>query len=145
MNYVRPTKRSTGPQPFSVGTHSAKIVKIIRKQTKTKKDMFMIFLEGSAKESGVYFLTFGFDNTQENMNFLLASIEDNGAEIPNIQFGYNPETFHFLTGKDVYIEVEEKEYKGEVKPAVIAFLTLDEFEKSGDEFADQEPFTDEWN
>ncbi|MBW9285515.1 type III secretion system protein PrgE, partial [Enterococcus faecalis] len=35
-----------------------------------------------------------------------------------------------LKGKDVYIQVEEQEYKGKVKHAVTNFLTQDEFEES---------------
>lgn len=137
MKYERPLKRNTGPDPFSIGTHSATIEKVIRKKSKNDNNMFMLTLEGKAKEAGVFFLTFGNNYTQENMSYLLASIEDNGTDIPEIAFGYNADTLNFLIGKDVFIKVE-------MKPTITTFLTLQEFEENGDEFDEQEPFSDEW-
>lgn len=91
--------------------------------------MFLLSL-GKSNEKGVYFLTFGNDYTEDNLRYILVSIQDNGVEIPDVDFGYNRETFEFLKGKDVYIQVEEQEYKGKVKHAVTNFLTQDEFEES---------------
>lgn len=132
MKYERPTKRTDGPKKFTVGTHPAKINKITPKKTKKGGDMFIIFLEGNNEEQGLAFLVFGNDFTKENMNYILASIEDNGQEIPDMSFGFNKVTYDFLLGKEVYIEVIEKEYKGEMSPSVNKFLTLVEYEESSD-------------
>ncbi|MGO2697691.1 MAG: type III secretion system protein PrgE, partial [Enterococcus faecalis] len=112
------------------GTHAAVIEKVQKKRSQKGNDMFLLSLLGKSNEKGVYFLTFGNDYTEDNLRYILASIQDNGVEIPDVDFGYNRETFEFLKGKDVYIQVEEQEYKGKVKHAVINFLTQDEFEES---------------
>ena len=132
MKYERPIERSNGPKQFDVGTHAAIITRVVNLYTKKKKQpMFMIHLEGANKESGVAFLIFGNDYTKETLSFILASIEDNGVDIPDISYGYNVETAAFLTGKDVYIEVIEREEKGEIKRSVDKFLTMNEFEEIG--------------
>lgn len=133
MNYQRPTERRNGFKQFSVGTHAATIKKVVNKKAKSGSDMFILSLEGKNEEQGRFFLTFGNDFTQDNMNFLLASIEDNGVEIPEIAFGYNPDTLRFLTGKDVYIQVEEGMYQGKPQVQIKEFLTLEEFEESEEE------------
>ena len=92
--------------------------------------MFTIYLEGANEERGVFYLTFGNEYTDENLSFLIASIEDNGVDIPDLDFGFNKETFLFLHNKDVFINVEIKPFNGENKEAVTQFLTLDEFENS---------------
>ncbi|MBT2156427.1 type III secretion system protein PrgE, partial [Enterococcus faecalis] len=111
-------------------THAAVIEKVQKKRSQKGNDMFLLSLLGKSNEKGVYFLTFGNDYTEDNLRYILASIQDNGVEIPDVDFGYNRETFEFLKGKDVYIQVEEQEYKGKVKHAVTNFLTQDEFEES---------------
>lgn len=133
MNYHRPVKREISEKNFNVGTHAATISKI--KATKSRKgaDMFMMFLMGKNGEKGVYFLTFGNDFTQNNLNFILASIEDNGVDIPDMMFGYNPHTTDFMVGKNVYISVEDQFYNGETKPSVTVFLSQHEFENSAEE------------
>lgn len=130
MQYQRPLQRTEGFKPFDIGTHQATITKIRRKKSSRENDMFLIFLEGMNEERGVYFLTFGTEYTDENLAFLLASIEDGGVDIPAMNFGYNRETYEFLLNKDVLIAVELQSYKGEIKPTVTKFLTLDEFEQS---------------
>ncbi|MFG5498795.1 type III secretion system protein PrgE, partial [Enterococcus faecalis] len=110
--------------------HAAVIEKVQKKRSQKGNDMFLLSLLGKSNEKGVYFLTFGNDYTEDNLRYILASIQDNGVEIPDVDFGYNRETFEFLKGKDVYIQVEEQEYKGKVKHAVTNFLTQDEFEES---------------
>ena len=115
---------------FELGTHAAVIEKVQKKRSQKGNDMFLLSLLGKSNEKGVYFLTFGNDYTEDNLRYILVSIQDNGVEIPDVDFGYNRETFEFLKGKDVYIQVEEQEYKGKVKHAVTNFLTQDEFEES---------------
>ena len=110
--------------------HVPLIEKVQKKRSQKGNDMFLLSLLGKSNEKGVYFLTFGNDYTEDNLRYILASIQDNGVEIPDVDFGYNRETFEFLKGKDVYIQVEEQEYKGKVKHAVTNFLTQDEFEES---------------
>ena len=75
--------------------------------------MFYSLWEKVTKK-GFIFLTFGNDYTEDNLRYILVSIQDNGVEIPDVDFGYNRETFEFLKGKDVYIQVEEQEYKGKL-------------------------------
>ncbi|MGX7203079.1 type III secretion system protein PrgE [Enterococcus plantarum] len=133
MKYQRPTERRNGFKQFAVGTHAATITKVQNKQAKSGSDMFILFLEGKNEEQGRFSLTFGNDFTQDNMNFLLASIEDNGVEIPDLTFGYNPDTLKFLTRKDVYIRVEEGSYQGQPQVQIKEFLTLEEFENSEEE------------
>lgn len=130
MNYQRPIQRTEGMKPFQLGTHQAKITKVQRKKSSKGNDMFLIFVEGMNEEKGIYFLTFGTEYTNENLNFILASIEDGGVDIPELDFGYTRETYEFLRNKDVFISVELKSYKGETKPTITKFLTLDEFEQS---------------
>ena len=121
MKYERPLKRESQIKEFELGTHAAVIEKVQKKRSQKGNDMFLLSLLGKSNEKGVYFLTFGNDYTEDNLRYILASIQDNG---------YNRETFEFLKGKDVYIQVEEQEYKGKVKHAVTNFLTQDEFEES---------------
>ena len=130
MKYERPLKRESQIKEFELGTHAAVIEKVQKKRSQKGNDMFLLSLLGKSNEKGVYFLTFGNDYTEDNLRYILASIQDNGVEIPDVDFGYNRETFEFLKGKDVYIQVEEQEYRGKVKHAVINFLTQDEFEES---------------
>ncbi|EGO2510613.1 type III secretion system protein PrgE [Enterococcus faecalis] len=130
MKYERPLKRESQIKEFELGTYAAVIEKVQKKQSQKGNDMFLLSLLGKSNEKGVYFLTFGNDYTEDNLRYILASIQDNGVEIPDVDFGYNRETFEFLKGKDVYIQVEEQEYKGKVKHAVTNFLTQDEFEES---------------
>lgn len=130
MKYERPLKRESQIKEFELGTQAAVIEKVQKKRSQKGNDMFLLSLLGKSNEKGVYFLTFGNDYTEDNLRYILASIQDNGVEIPDVDFGYNRETFEFLKGKDVYIQVEEQEYKGKVKHAVINFLTQDEFEES---------------
>lgn len=103
----------------------------------------MLTIEGQKKESLMFFLVFGNNYTEENLNYLLASIEDNGVEIPDMAFGYTPETLNFLKGKDVFIKVEMKPYKEEMQPTITTFLTLQEFEESGEE-AEDTSMSDDW-
>ncbi|GMC15761.1 type III secretion system protein PrgE [Enterococcus faecalis] len=130
MKYERPLKRETQIKQFELGTHAARITTVNKTKSKKGNDMFVLSIVGKNEEKGAFYLTFGNDYTEDNLRYLLASIQDNGVEIPDVDFGYNRETFEFLKGKDVYIQVEEQEYKGKVKHAVTNFLTQDEFEES---------------
>jgi hypothetical protein len=132
MKYTRPAARTeAGFKTFEVGTHAATITSIGKKDSKNGSKMFVLSLEGKEGEKGTYFLVFGNDYTENNLSFLLASIEDAGAEIPDIEFGHNKLTYQFLNGKEVFIRVEMQEYKGSSRPTITEFLTLDEFENSG--------------
>ena len=113
MKYERPLKRESQIKEFELGTHAAVIEKVQKKRSQKGNDMFYS-LFGKSNEKGVYFLTFGNDYTEDNLRYILVSIQDNGVEIPDVDFGYNRETFEFLKGKDVYIQVEEQEYKGKL-------------------------------
>ncbi|EHV0179359.1 type III secretion system protein PrgE [Enterococcus faecalis] len=129
MNYQRPIKRTTGYKNFNVGTHQVKITGVKKTKSSKGNNMFRLFVEGSQGEKGQYFLTFGTEYTDESLTFLIASIEDAGTDIPDLDFGFNRATFDFLLKKDAFIQVEMKEYKGKSQPAITKFLTLDEFEQ----------------
>lgn len=144
MRYSRPVKREPSEKTFSVGTHAATIKKVSNKKAKSGSNMFMLSIEGQNEEKGMFFLVFGNDYTEENMNYLLSSIEDNGVDIPDLEFGWNKATFAFLENKEVYINVELREYKGEMKPTITTFLTLAEFEGS-EEFDETEEDPDGFN
>ena len=141
MKYNRPTERRTY-QDFETGMHEATIQKVTASKTRENKDMMVLRLAGSNDESGFYNLAFGNDYTEENLSFILTSIEDNGIEIPDIDFDYNQATANFLTGKPVYILVEPKTYQGETRQNITAFLTLAEFEgvEEDDETFENEGF-----
>lgn len=131
MKYTRPEARTeAGFKTFQVGTHAAAITSIGTKDASSGAKMFTLSLEGKEGEKGKFYLVFGNDFTENNMSFLLASIEDAGADIPDIDFGYNKPTYQYLKGKEVYIRVEEKEFRGKPQAAITEFLTLDEFENS---------------
>ncbi|WP_462259286.1 type III secretion system protein PrgE [Vagococcus teuberi] len=129
MRYQRPIPRRTISKEFEEGVYQAKIVSVRREKSKKKQDMFVLTLEGVQGERVSYFLTFGTVYTQSNMNYLLASIESNKVEIPDISYGFNRQTYEFLKGKQVYIKIEMKKYKGVTKPQVESFLMREEYEE----------------
>lgn len=142
MKYTRPLQREEEKNEFSIGSHPATITTV--KETisrNTGSDMFIMKVVGEKGEEVTFYLTFGNDYTEKNINFLLASIEDNGVEIPDIDFGYNKQTRNFLRGKAVYIEVKKKDYKGNKSNAIDKFLSLAEFEESE---VSQENAYDDW-
>lgn len=145
MKYTRQNVRTEGYKKFDVGTHAATIKKVIKKPAKSGSKMFVLSLEGKNDEKGSYYLVFGNDYTEGNLNFLLSSIEDNGADIPDIDFGYNPGTFEFLGNKEVYIEVEDKIFNGKMQPQIVKFLTLDEFETSEQLDGNKGESDDDWD
>lgn len=129
MRYQRPIKNREVKIPFSPGVHEAIITGVIMKKSKKDTDMFVIILENAGgDESGVFCLTFGTDFTDTTLTFLIASIEDNGVEIPSIDFGYNKETANFLKNKKVYIKVEESLFDGELRSSVKTFLSQEELD-----------------
>lgn len=143
MKYERPAKRDEGPKIFELGSHAATIKKVEKKTSKSGNQMFMLKLEGTQKEQGVFFLVFGNDYTAPNLNYILASIEDNGIEIPEIVYGHNKATFEFLENKEVYINVTDELNQGELKRTIKTFLTLDEFEKC-DLIEDEQSQEESW-
>jgi len=151
MRYERPIERQEGPKQFTPGTHSATITKVIKtRSNKSGKPMFNLQLVGKQEEQGLFFLTFGNAYTEDNIRFILASIEDNGVDIPDIEFGFNKDTYDFLRNKDVYIRVEEGQYLGKPQMKITEFLTLEEFENSEeptefDDFGSGEDSQDDWD
>lgn len=65
----------------------------------TGAPMFRMLVTGENEEEATHYLVFGNSYTESNVNFLLASIEDNGVDIPDIDFGFNPETLNFFKRK----------------------------------------------
>lgn len=131
MKYTRPLQREEIKNEFSIGSHPATIKKVKNMFSKnTGAPMFRMLVTGENEEEATHYLVFGNSYTESNVNFLLASIEDNGVDIPDIDFGFNPETLNFLKGKAVYIEIKETEYKGSKQNSIDKFLNLKEFEES---------------
>ena len=129
MEYQRPLTRRAINRYFDDGIHQATIKSIeTRKSKKSKLNMFVITIEGSFGEEITYYLTFDTSYTEKNLNYILASIEANGVDIPLMKFGFNRQTDEFLTGKKVYINVGTKKYKGVNKAEITAFLTKEEVE-----------------
>ncbi|WP_242359025.1 type III secretion system protein PrgE [Lactococcus petauri] len=128
MRYKRPTGNRNEKKEFALGVHEAEIKFVKMKQSSKGNDVFLMLLKGEEGETAFFNFTFGKDFTEENMNYLLASIEDHGVDIPDLAFDYSQETADFLKGQTVYILVEEKEFKGEVQHAVSAFFTQEEYE-----------------
>lgn len=128
MKYKKPDKNREEKIPFAPGIHEAVIEKVVMQKSKKGADMFMIFVSGTKGESSLSFLTFGNDFAEENLGYILSSIEDNGYEIPDIDFDYNKETAAFLTGKEVYIKVKESEYNGEIQYSIDRFLSQEEYD-----------------
>lgn len=129
MEYRRPLTRRAINRYFDDGVHQVTIKIVEKRKSKKKKlNMFELTLEGAKGEEISYFLTFDTGYTEKYLNYILASIEANGVEIPGIRFGFNRQTDEFLTGKKVYINVDTTKYKGTKKPFVSAFLSKEEFE-----------------
>ena len=124
MKYKKPDKNREEKTPFAPGIHEAVIEKVVMQKSKKGADMFMIFVSGTKGESSLSFLDFA----EENLGYILSSIEDNGYEIPDIDFDYNKETAGFLTGKEVYIKVKEGEYNGEIQYSIDRFLSQEEYD-----------------
>lgn len=120
-------KKRNKIQYFPVGRHQAKIIDVQMSESKNENEMFKITVS-DGQYQGAYYLTFNTVYTKENLSFILMSIEDNGEEIPDIDFGYNYETAQFLEGKSVYIEVEEEFFQKKKLTKISSFLLLDEYE-----------------
>ncbi|GAK31327.1 hypothetical protein WOSG25_090240 [Weissella oryzae SG25] len=130
MRYSRPTERRTKAIDFPAGYHDVRIADVTATTAKNKEtQMFVLKLIGSLSEVGYYNLTFGNSMTDENIGFILASIEDHGVEIPDIDFAYNRQTVDFLNGKQAYIKVTTERYRGTDKGRVDEFVTAAEFNK----------------
>lgn len=128
MRYKKPERNREEKIPFTPGIHEAVIEKVVMQRSKKGADMFMIFVAGSNEESSLSFLTFGNDFTEESLGYILSSIEDNGCEIPDLDFDYNEQTANFLAGKEVYIKIKESEYNGEIQYSVESFLSQEEYD-----------------
>ena len=126
--YQRPTLKRGEYKNFELGRHAAVIKKVKLAKTTTDKDKFTIIVKGKDGESGIFNLVFGTDFSEISLNYILASIEDNGYEIPMIDFDYNEETASFLEGKSVYIRVALADWGGEEVNAITEFLNEEEFE-----------------
>ncbi|SJZ45373.1 hypothetical protein SAMN02745116_00363 [Pilibacter termitis] len=143
MKYARPTRTKRDYQPFALGTHQATIKNVKLTETKKGVPMFSMLVAGGNNQSGFYNLVFETDYTEENLGFILASIEDNGVDIPDIEFGYTEETANFLKGKSVYVEVKEEIYKENIRNVIAAFLDQAEFEGDEDDLPYEEE--DDWH
>ena len=120
-------------QYFPVGKHQAKITNVQMTESRNENEMFKITVS-DGQYQGFYYLTFNTAYTEDNLNFILMSIEDTGEEIPDIDFGYTYETAQFLKGKSVYIEVEEDSFQKKKRTKISSFLSLDEYEDSNSLF-----------
>lgn len=143
MKYTRPQKRNVETVPFPKGKHLAKIVAAKFDLSKDKnRRMITLRLIGQLNEVAYYNLLFGTTLTEDQLGFLLASIEDNGVTIPELDYGYNEDTITFLKGKKVFIDVVEQKYKGKIQGKINRFLTKSEFDGQ-DLTVDDDPFQNE--
>lgn len=128
--YARPTSSGQKKEKkisFEPGSYEAVIKNVYLEKTKTKKKKLVLQIAGDEGQIGYYHLVFDTPYTENNMNCILALIEDNGEEIPDMDFDYNQKTADFLKEKAVYILVEEEDWQGEVKPAITSFLQEEEY------------------
>jgi hypothetical protein len=132
MKYQRPNNTRKEYTEFEAGKHQAIIQKVTMTKTKKGNDMFRLRIAGKNGESGFYNLVFDTEFVEENLGFILASIEDNGEDIPDLDFDYNSETANFLEKKEVYISVAEEEYQGKIRGKIKAFLVEETFEDEED-------------
>lgn len=138
MNYTRPSDRRKVAVEFPVGNNHAVILDAKLNVSKnTGANMISLKLAGKLNEIGYYHLVFGNTMTAVNLTFLLASIEDNGVNIPDMDFAYNQSTVDFLKGKPVYIKVIKERYKGGDHSKIAEFMTSEEF--GVEQHADSQP------
>lgn len=152
MKFDRKTSRSNSSSQenkikfFKPGKNEGTIKSVELKQNKNKDNMFQMVIEGENGEKGYYFLTFGNDYTEDNLNYLLTSIEDHGYSIPDMNFWFNRETADFLEEKEIYFNVEDEKINGKTMYNIKRILLLSEFEgeDSGESFEDDyDPFSNE--
>ena len=127
VNYHKQEGNREKATPFEVGAHLATIKRVSLKKAKAGLEKLVLLLEGENGETGFYNLTFN-DFVAENLNLILTSIDDNGEPIPEMSFGYDGATAHFLTGKEVYIKVGMETYQGERRSVIKTFLNQEEFD-----------------
>lgn len=146
MKFERPKSRELERKDFEVGVHVAHIYSIDKQKSGKGNDMFVLTIEGQNGEQVRNYMAFGTPYSELNLSYLLASIQDNGVDIPDIEFGYNPETLKFLLKKSVYIEIEPNEYEGTIRYQLKTFLTQEEFENGGSEATtkDATDANDDW-
>ncbi len=128
---------------FDEGVHEGTIKFAKLTKSSSGSDMMTLFVEGHHGEGAFYNLTFSSDNieaSEEFMNYILSSIEDNGVEIPDLDFGYNQATVQFLKNKAVYIRIKHKTYQGKLDGKIQDFLNQEEFEDEGLEEEWEESF-----
>ncbi|MDC0826548.1 type III secretion system protein PrgE [Lactococcus petauri] len=116
---------------FAEGVHEGTIKFVKLTKSSSGSDMMSLLVDGKEGEGAFYNLTFSPDNieaSEDFMNYILSSIEDNGVEIPDLDFGYNKETVQFLKDKAVYIRIKQTTYKGKVDGKIEAFLNQEEFD-----------------
>ena len=144
MKFERKSSRQSVPY-LKEGKHDVAIISCEMTKSKKDSDMFKMVLEGENGERAYYYLTFGTDYTEDNLQYLLTSIQDHGYDIPDLDFGYNKETVQFLEDKEIYIEINS-ELEGKQKIyRVSKILTLSEYEDSyeDEESNDDYPFSEE--
>jgi hypothetical protein len=131
MNYTRPVRKEKKETVyFAEGAHQATIKQATLRSSKdTNRPMIRLVIEGQNEERAYYNLTFETEYTEENLGFLLASIEDNGVAIPAMDFGYTHATAEFLKNKKVYIDVVTDMYQGKARGKISTFLTIDEYDQ----------------
>lgn len=145
MNYNRNEMSELNTfKSFTEGVHTAKISEITPKKSKNGSNMFEVHLAGDQGETGRYYLTFGMDWSDSNLQRILASIEDNNQKIAPIDYGYNKNTVRFLTDKRVFIFAKARtgtyvdrngETQSEKGTEIKNFLTMDEFNKRNGQYA----------
>ena len=124
------------------GKHDVTIISCEMTKSKKDSDMFKMVLEGQNGKRAYYF---GTDYTEDNLQYLLTSIQDHGYDIPDLDFGYNKETVQFLEDKKIYVEIDSELDGKQKRYRVSKILTLSEYEDSYDdeEYNNDYPFSEE--
>ena len=83
---------------FAEGVYEGTIKFVKLTKSSSGSDMMSLLVEGKEGEGAFYNLTFSPDNTEASedfMNYILSSIEDNGVEIPDLDFDIIKKQFNF--------------------------------------------------
>lgn len=128
-------RKSARPKPnfLQEGKHNVMIVSCEMTTSKKGSEMLKLVLEDSQSGKGYYYLVFGTDYTEDNLQYLLTSIEDHGYDIPEMDFGYNQETVDFLKDKEIYVEITADTKGTQKRYSVSRILTLLEYDDSYEE------------
>ncbi len=132
MVYNRQNIAQLSADRFDLGVHEVMISEIVKGETPRGNAQLQITVTGENGERDEVNVTFGTKYSIAELNRVLASIEDTGIAIPDLNFGNNAETGNFLLDKTARIWCKINKYLdgdgNERKNKKVEFVTLEEFE-----------------